>query len=103
MGVLKDRSAWHLWHSLAENLAKTNLNVPAGDSIEGEYYFAGRGDEGYREPVKFMLERFLSFQLNFYGEKDLVFQHLILSINGGKSLPRKKDTSSSMNIDTQSG
>jgi len=90
MGILKDKSAWLLWHSLSENLVQTNLNVPGGDY-------------GHLEPVKLPLERFLRFQLNFYGEKDFVFQDLILSINGEKSLTLKEGHSYSMIIDKQRG
>ena len=103
IGVLKDKNSWYLWHSLAESIAQTPYDVPYKERIAGEYYFAAKGDYGHLEPVHLSLKRFLQFQMVFYGEKDLVFNDFILSINGENYLPVKGEHSYSILIDKHRG
>ncbi len=103
MGILKDKKAWLLWHSLAENIARISYDVPFNERMEGGYHYTGNGDYGHIEPVQLPLKRFLQLQMVFYGEKDLVFQDLILSINGEKSLPVKGEHRYSIIINKHRG
>ena len=98
MGVIKDKSAWIMWHSLADSIVQTTYDVPNDERFKGEYSYARTGDSGYIEPLHISLKRFLQFQMVFYGEKALVLQDLILSINGKESSPVKEEHTYSMII-----
>ncbi|MEK6713438.1 MAG: hypothetical protein AABY41_04525, partial [Nitrospirota bacterium] len=98
MGILKDKKAWIMWHSLADSIVQTTYGVPNDERFAGEYSYARKSDSGYIEPLQISLKRFLQFQMVFYSEKASVLQDLILSINGKESSPVKEENTYSMII-----
>ena len=97
MGILKDKKAWIMWRSLADSIVQTTYDAPNDERFKGEYSYA-RTEDSDISNHQISLKRFLQFQMVFYGEKALVLQDLILSINGKESSPVKEEHTYSMII-----